>query len=74
MQASSALSTAQEELRRANLGSLLGKRRVADVSRLTDFASQAREKWSQLLRQYCRLDTLSMVLIFNHWKRATQTA
>ncbi|MGH7489418.1 MAG: DUF2779 domain-containing protein, partial [bacterium] len=25
--------------------------------------------WAALLRQYCRLDTLSMVLIFEHWRR-----
>jgi hypothetical protein len=31
----------------------------------------AREQWGQLLRQYCELDTLSMVLIFEYWKRAT---
>ncbi|HYN82782.1 MAG TPA: DUF2779 domain-containing protein [Gemmatimonadaceae bacterium] len=28
-----------------------------------------REQWASLLRQYCRLDTLSMVLIFEHWRR-----
>ncbi|MFN8651826.1 MAG: DUF2779 domain-containing protein [Gemmatimonadales bacterium] len=27
----------------------------------------ARTTWSQLLRQYCRLDTLAMVLIWEHW-------
>ena len=26
-------------------------------------------KWAELLRQYCRLDTLSMVLIYNYWVR-----
>jgi hypothetical protein len=35
---------------------------------------EARESWSQLLRQYCRLDTLSMVLIFNHWRREASRA
>lgn len=25
--------------------------------------------WSALLRQYCKLDTLSMVLILDHWRR-----
>lgn len=29
-----------------------------------------RPKWARLLRQYCALDTLSMVLIFEHWRRA----
>jgi hypothetical protein len=29
----------------------------------------ARAKWSALLTQYCRLDTLSMVLILEHWRR-----
>lgn len=27
----------------------------------------ARTTWSNLLRQYCRLDTLAMVLIWEHW-------
>jgi Domain of unknown function(DUF2779) len=26
-------------------------------------------QWSELLTQYCRLDTLSMVLILEHWRR-----
>jgi hypothetical protein len=30
-----------------------------------------RAKWRQLLLQYCSLDTLSMVLIFEHWRRLT---
>ena len=30
-----------------------------------------REKWRQLLLQYCSLDTLSMVLVFEHWRRIT---
>lgn len=28
-----------------------------------------RARWAQLLKQYCRLDTLSMVLIIEHWHR-----
>ena len=28
-----------------------------------------RVKWSTLLKQYCALDTLSMVLILEHWRR-----
>jgi Domain of unknown function(DUF2779) len=28
-----------------------------------------RAQWSALLTQYCRLDTLSMVLILEHWRR-----
>lgn len=31
----------------------------------------ARMTWSQLLRQYCRLDTLAMVLIWEHWMAAS---
>jgi hypothetical protein len=31
----------------------------------------AKAAWSQLLKQYCKLDTLSMVLIFEHWRRIT---
>lgn len=33
-----------------------------------------RDSWAALLRQYCRLDTLSMVLILEHWRRATGLA
>ena len=33
-----------------------------------------RERWATLLRQYCRLDTLSMVLILEHWRRAAGLA
>lgn len=29
----------------------------------------ARARWSRLLKQYCELDTLSMVLIHEHWRR-----
>ena len=31
-----------------------------------------KEQWGSLLKQYCKLDTLSMVLIFEHWRRLTQ--
>ncbi len=34
----------------------------------------ARERWAALLKQYCRLDTLSMVLILDHWRRAVGLA
>lgn len=30
-----------------------------------------RASWGALLRQYCALDTLSMVLVFEHWRRLT---
>lgn len=30
-----------------------------------------REQWATLLRQYCRLDTLAMVLILEHWRRVS---
>ena len=29
--------------------------------------SKAHEKWTQLLRQYCALDTMAMVIIYKHW-------
>jgi hypothetical protein len=32
---------------------------------------EARAAWRDLLLQYCRLDTLAMVLIWEHWMRAT---
>ena len=34
----------------------------------------AKAKWRQLLRQYCELDTLSMVLIFEYWRRLANAA
>lgn len=34
----------------------------------------AKTKWRKLLLQYCELDTLSMVLIFEYWRRATGLA
>jgi hypothetical protein len=33
----------------------------------------ARQGWASLLKQYCMLDTLSMVLIFEHWRRLTRS-
>jgi hypothetical protein len=32
------------------------------------------DKWSELLKQYCKLDTLSMVLIVEHWRRCVGPA
>jgi hypothetical protein len=29
---------------------------------------QAREQWRKLLLQYCELDTLAMVLIWEYWE------
>ena len=34
----------------------------------------ARRAWAALLKQYCKLDTLSMVLIFEFWRRVTGVA
>lgn len=31
--------------------------------------AEARARWTALLKQYCRLDTLSMVLVLEHWRR-----
>ncbi len=31
-----------------------------------------RAKWSTLLLEYCKLDTLAMVLIWEHWQRVTR--
>ena len=33
--------------------------------------AKARESWGRLLRQYCGLDTLSMVLVYEYWRRRT---
>jgi len=35
---------------------------------------EVRQSWARLLLQYCHLDTLSMVLIFEHWRRVTGVA
>ena len=35
---------------------------------------EEKKAWSKLLLQYCELDTLSMVLVFEYWKRATGLA
>lgn len=34
----------------------------------------AKNAWRTLLLEYCKLDTLSMVLVFEHWRRATGVA
>ncbi|MBX3175098.1 MAG: DUF2779 domain-containing protein [Gemmatimonadaceae bacterium] len=31
----------------------------------------AKEQWSRLLLEYCKLDTLAMVLVWEHWGRVT---
>lgn len=31
---------------------------------------EAKEKWASLLRQYCKLDTAAMVMIWCHWSRS----
>lgn len=36
--------------------------------------SLAKQQWSQLLLEYCKLDTLAMVLIWEHWQRITGLA
>ena len=30
---------------------------------------EKKEMWAGLLQRYCELDTLSMVLILEHWRR-----
>jgi hypothetical protein len=36
--------------------------------------AETKERWARLLKQYCHLDTLSMVLILEHWRRAVGLA
>jgi hypothetical protein len=43
--------------------------RMVQVAALGDAEFQA---WRQLLLQYCRLDTLAMVLVWEHWRSALQ--
>jgi len=33
--------------------------------------SEVRERYARLLRQYCRLDSAAMIMVWNHWCRAT---
>ena len=35
---------------------------------------EAKRAWRELLLEYCKLDTLSMVLVFEHWRRAAGLA
>ena len=32
--------------------------------------AEARDAWRRLLLQYCELDTLAMVMVWRHWRRA----
>jgi hypothetical protein len=34
---------------------------------------EIRNRWAGLLKQYCKLDTLSMVLILEHWRRVVRS-
>lgn len=33
--------------------------------------AKTKENWKRLLLQYCELDTMAMVIIFEHWWRMT---
>lgn len=33
---------------------------------------RVKAQWRELLRQYCELDTLAMVVVFRHWERLTR--
>jgi hypothetical protein len=32
--------------------------------------AKAKDSWARLLEQYCELDTLAMVLIWEYWRRS----
>jgi hypothetical protein len=51
----------------------MGAIRAYEMMQFTEAANDAQTvvQWSRLLRQYCELDTLSMVLIHEHWRRCT---
>lgn len=36
--------------------------------------AETRERWRTLLLEYCKLDTLAMVLVWEHWRRVTGLA
>jgi hypothetical protein len=54
----------------------MGAIRAYEMMQFTEAANDAQTvvQWSRLLRQYCELDTLSMVLIHEHWRRCTGLA
>jgi hypothetical protein len=36
--------------------------------------AETKEKWKRLLLQYCKLDSLSMFFVWQHWKRRVAVA
>jgi hypothetical protein len=59
-----------EEAVREGTGAMRAYFRMAYGAEREDPAAVA--QWSELLRTYCRLDTLAMVLIWEHWQRVAR--
>jgi hypothetical protein len=59
-----------EESVREGTGAMRAYFRMAYGAEREDAAAVA--EWSRLLRDYCRLDTLAMVLIWEHWGRVAR--
>ena len=65
-----AMIAGAEEAVREGTGAMRAYFRMAYGVERTD--SAAVRQWSELLRTYCRLDTLAMVLIWEHWQRVAR--
>lgn len=65
----SALIAGEEEGVREGTGAMRAYFRMAYGEERDD--PEAVSTWSRLLREYCELDTLAMVLIWEHWRRIT---
>jgi hypothetical protein len=44
------------------------------IERSAADATLEANRWRQLLRQYCTLDTLAMVMVWWHWRQLTGQA
>jgi hypothetical protein len=65
-----AMIAGAEEAVREGTGAMRAYFRMAYGAEREDAA--AVQQWSELLRTYCRLDTLAMVLIWEHWRRVAR--
>jgi len=47
---------------------MYGENRIINQGELTAEKQLERSQWQELLYQYCRLDTMAMVIIWTHWQ------
>ncbi|OIP68686.1 MAG: hypothetical protein AUK48_15465 [Oscillatoriales cyanobacterium CG2_30_44_21] len=52
---------------------MFGENRLGNSSELTEEKRIERSQWQELLYQYCRLDTMAMVIIWTHWQNLCST-